>query len=195
MSNNLKTTKKLSNRGLSPRFFSRYNKPPLIKIDCSSQFENEYQIAIDDKGEEYLKVVGKVNIYDEIQSHTEGSSLENIISRFKNGDDTALNHRSNSLNDLGITDFTSVPKDVFQMQNIVEAAKRIFNSLPLDERVKYDNNFNKFLKDEQVINEKFKEEKKSQKKGLKGNVNKDDNSNSVSDLRNNNDDKEVGGTK
>lgn len=97
------------------------------------------RLVIDKDGHETLEVIGKHNLYDEIQSHKDFTDIHIIVDRFKNGDLTALNRRVGSFMD--ITDF---PHNYAEMLQSFIDARKVFDELPADKRSKF-GDFDTFL--------------------------------------------------
>lgn len=102
----------------------------------------QYQLHIDDKGCRCLKHTGNHDQYAEIQSYKEGCDLRTIL----NGIDpnAVLNGNSTySYKDLetsGLLDYTTMPKTVGEMFNLVRQVDTIFDGLPADFRSEFNNN-------------------------------------------------------
>lgn len=116
--------------------------PPKVTITPSgSKEEDIWQLKIDEKGNETFYIAGKTNVYEKIQAHLESTKIENILAKcIDMGDTTLLNQKEGFYADI-----SEMPNTWIEAQNKIKNAENIFNSLPLEIRKKYDNNFNKYL--------------------------------------------------
>lgn len=96
-------------------------------------------LVLDDDGVPHLEVIGKHDLYSEIQSHKDSVDIHLIVQRFKNGDLSALNRRVGQFVD--VTDF---PANYAEMLQSVIDARRFFESLPEDKQRKF-GDFDTFL--------------------------------------------------
>lgn len=85
---------------------------------------------------------GKDNLYDYIQSFADSVDLNVLISRFANGDETALNQVAGAYIDV-----TDLPKSYAEAFEMVQNASEMFTQLPAEIKEKYDNNLGKFVSD------------------------------------------------
>lgn len=75
--------------------------------------------------------------YDQIQSYKEGCSLETIIKRFKATQDPSVLQKRQGI----YADVSGLPTSMIEMYRLVDKAKREFNSLPVDVRSEFKNDF------------------------------------------------------
>ena len=94
----------------------------------------------DDKGRVVLEEIGRVNLYDEIQSHADSVDIHVLMQRYKNGDPEALS-RAQGL----YLDATVFPKTYAEALNHMADMERSFMSLPVEVREKFNNSFSEFL--------------------------------------------------
>lgn len=100
----------------------------------------QYGGHYDEKGRVVLEEVGKINLYDEIQSHAESCDIHVILRRFQNGDSDALSQRQGFFGD--VLDF---PKTYAEALNQMNDMERQFMKLPVEVREKFGNSFSEFL--------------------------------------------------
>lgn len=81
-----------------------------------------------------LKVIDRVDIKKEINSHRDETDMSFILSRLMAGDDSVLNP-----NPPMYGDFSKFPKSYVEMLNMVLDGERYFDSLPLEIRKQFDN--------------------------------------------------------
>lgn len=82
----------------------------------------------------------KEDFYSYIQSFAESVDINNTISKFINGDINALNQRKGEY-----IDCSEFPTNYAEVLNVINNATNIFNSLPLEERAKFNFNLNEFI--------------------------------------------------
>lgn len=83
---------------------------------------------------------GVENIYESIQSHADSCDIHSILLRYRNGDASAL-----SVKQGFFADVSNLPNSYAGILNLVKDAQSYFESLPIEERNKYDNSFSKWL--------------------------------------------------
>lgn len=77
-----------------------------------------------------------------IESHRAGTELKNLLVRFQNGDLSALNQVNGFYADV-----TGAPSDTAVALQYVMNAQSTFDSLPIDQKRIYDNDFRKWIAD------------------------------------------------
>lgn len=101
-----------------------------------------YSLVYDDDGKAGLKEVGKTDLYSSIQSHRDSCDIHVLLKRYANGDVDALSRVQGVY-----ADFTQAPKTFADMLNLVNAGHEYFDSLPVDVKQQYNNNFAEFMAD------------------------------------------------
>lgn len=91
-----------------------------------------YRLFVDDDGKRELRQSGEYDLYAEIQSYKDSCSIDYILSRFVNGDESALSRVQGVYGD-----FTEMPKTLAELSQRVIDAENLFNNLPLDIREQY----------------------------------------------------------
>lgn len=99
-----------------------------------------YSPVVDSDGSVHLVESGKENSDDIIQSFADSCDLNVIIQRFLNGDLTALNKTVGTYGD-----FTGMPKTYAEALQMKIDSERLFDSLPVEYKRKFDNDSNKFF--------------------------------------------------
>lgn len=109
---------------------------------CSSgdPVKVEYYKTIDDDGHEFLKECGKINLYEEIQSHKDSVDINSILERYAAGDPNALQKRQGMFGD-----FSDAPTSLVEVIQYVNAAERVFMDLPVAVREQFDNSLGVWL--------------------------------------------------
>lgn len=118
------------------------------KSNVGSRFKLKRQL-VDNHGVMELQVVGKANLYEEIQAHKESVDINTILERYKNGDVTALDRIKAHYLDL-----EGAPRTLAEMYSFIRNTAAFFDTLPLEIRKKYDFNPSNFVAD--IGSEDFK---------------------------------------
>ena len=106
--------------------------------NAGSPIKTDYEYQIID-GIKQLVPCGETNTQDMIQSYAEECDINVIVSKFLNGDDSVL-HKT--VGQFG--DFRDCPTTYAEMFDRVLACEKIFNTMPVDIREKFDNSYEKF---------------------------------------------------
>lgn len=99
-----------------------------------------YSPVVRDDGTVDLVESGKENTDEIIQSFAESCDLSVIIQRYLNGDIEALNQNVGMYGD-----FRDAPKTFAEALQLKIDAERMFDSLPVEYKQKFDNDANKFF--------------------------------------------------
>ena len=96
-----------------------------------------------EKGEKVLRLDQTIDQQAEIDSYLEETKLENIIRRASIDPNIA----ERIAPDLGggIQDFTEAPHTLAELQNIMIRAEQIWNEVPREIKLKFDNDVDKFI--------------------------------------------------
>ena len=96
-----------------------------------------------EKGEKVLKLDQTIDQQAEIDSYLEETKLENIIRRASIDPDLA----AKLVPDVGkgIQDFTEAPESLAELQNIMLRAEQIWEDVPKEIKLKFDNDVDKFV--------------------------------------------------
>lgn len=116
--------------GEHEKFFSDPGSP--IKISYGLKYDQAGCVGLDEKG--------KINLYDEIQSHADSVDINVILKRFACGDESVLNQRFGDFMDC-----TALPKTYAELLNVVVNAEDMFNSLPSEIRSEFNNSVAQFI--------------------------------------------------
>lgn len=120
-------------------FRTQYNRER-VTSEPGSPIKKQYQGRIDKNGNIVVESKGEFNLYAYINSFADSVDINVLLARFANGDKNALIQRA-----ADYLDITNIPNNIADMLNLVNDGKRLFDSLPVEVKKKFDNNFNKFI--------------------------------------------------
>ena len=95
------------------------------------------------EGEKVLRLDQTIDQQAEIDSYLEETKIENIIRRASI--DPAIAERIAPDLGGGIKDFTDVPQTLAEIQNIMLRAEQIWDEVPKEIKIKFDNDVDKFI--------------------------------------------------
>lgn len=124
------------------KFDTQFNRlgVPGEKTKTGSGMKDTYKMHVDADGKRELKKSGEYNLYADIQSYKDSVSIDYILTRFVNGDETALSRVQGIYGD-----FTQMPTTMAELQQRVIDAEHLFNNLPLDIREQYNFSASEFF--------------------------------------------------
>lgn len=105
-----------------------------------SGMKDTYKMYVDEDGKRELRKSGEYNLYAEIQSYKDSVSIDYILARFMNGDESALSRAQGIYGD-----FTEMPRTLAELQQRVIDAEDLFNSLPLNIKEQYNFSASEFF--------------------------------------------------
>lgn len=111
-----------------------------VPSEPGSGMKDTYKMHVDEDGKRELRKSGQYDLYMEIQSFKDSVSIDYILSRFVNGDETALSRVQGIYGD-----FTEMPKTMAELQQRVIDAEDLFNNLPLNIREQYNFSASEFF--------------------------------------------------
>lgn len=111
-----------------------------IFSECGSPIKEVYSPVVNDDGSISLQKSGEENLQEYIDSFALECDINTLISRFVNGDISALNQVNGSYGD-----FTSFPKTYAEMLQLQINSKAYFDKLPLELKEKFNNDPNQFF--------------------------------------------------
>lgn len=111
--------------------------------EAGESIRRTYLWEINEKGEKVLRLDQTIDQQAEIDSYLEETKLENIIRRASIDPDIAARIKP----DIGggIQDFTEAPQNLAELQNIMMRAEQIWDEVPKDIKLKFDNDVDKFI--------------------------------------------------
>lgn len=122
------------------QFENQFREHKHFLTGVGSREKITYEARYNPKGQLELHEKGKEDWYGYIQSHKDSVDIHVLLERFQRGDVDVLNRVQGFYGDI-----TSMPSTFADALNIVRASEDFFNSLPVDERAKYNHNFSEFL--------------------------------------------------
>lgn len=126
------------------RSVSNFRKTATAKpTEAGENIRRTYLWERNEKGEKVLKLDQTIDQQAEIDSYLEETKLENIIRRASIDPDIAARIAP----DLGggIQDFTEAPQTLAELQNIMLRAEQIWEEVPKEIKLKFDNDVDKFI--------------------------------------------------
>lgn len=121
-------------------FKTQYSPRDRVRSNVGSKEHIQYAGHYDEKGRVVLEEVGRINLYDEIQSHADSCDIHTIMRRYANGDYDALSQKQGFFADV-----TEFPSTYAEALNRINDMEEQFMALPLDVRKKFNNSFSEFL--------------------------------------------------
>ena len=111
--------------------------------EAGESIRRTYLWEINEKGEKVLRLDQVIDQQAEIDSYLEETKLENIIRRASIDPDIA----ARLMPDVGggIQDATEMPENLMELQNIMLRAEQIWDEIPKEIKLKFDNDVDKFV--------------------------------------------------
>lgn len=100
----------------------------------------EYTAKYRQDGVLELVETGEHDLYADIQSHKDSCDLQLIINRYFNGDPAALSRVQGVYMDV-----SEMPENIHEAMQLMETARKDFDTLPVDIKAKFGNDPNQFL--------------------------------------------------
>lgn len=122
------------------QFESQFRDHKRFLTGVGSREKITYEARYNSKGQLELHEKGKEDWYGYIQSHKDSVDIHVLLDRFRRGDVDVLNRVQGFYGDI-----TSMPSTFADALNIVRSSEEFFNSLPVEERAKFNHNFSEFL--------------------------------------------------
>lgn len=119
--------------------YSRSAKNKEFISNSGLPYLDVYEYRYDDKGVKELVIVGKEDIFGMIQSSKDSVDINVLLSKFINGDETALNRVKGIYMD--VSDMPTTYAELFDRN---EQCKSLFEQLPVDIKEKFNNSYTEF---------------------------------------------------
>lgn len=111
--------------------------------EAGENVRRTYLWEINKKGEKELRLDQTIDQQAEIDSYLEETKIENIIRRASIDPDIAARIAPDFGSD--IQDFTEAPHTLAEIQNIMIRAEQIWDEVPKEIKLKFDNDVDKFI--------------------------------------------------
>lgn len=121
-------------------FENQYRDHKRFLTGVGSREKITYEARYNAKGQLELNEKGKEDWYGYIQSYKDSVDIHVLLERFQRGDVDVLNRVQGFYGDI-----TGYPSTFADALNIVRSSEEFFNSLPVEERAKYNHSFSEFL--------------------------------------------------
>lgn len=109
-------------------------------VTCSgSRKKKVYSLFYDGKKMTLIES-GEIDIQEQINSYAPECDMSFILSRLQHGDFSVLNGKNTMY-----ADFHNLPTNFREVLDVALSAERVFNSLPIDVRRDFDNDYRKFV--------------------------------------------------
>lgn len=111
--------------------------------EAGENIRRTYLWEFNKKGEKVLRLDQTIDQQAEIDSYLEETKLENIIRRASIDPDLA----ARLMPDMGggLQDATEMPENLMELQNIMLRAEQIWDEIPKEIKLKFDNDVDKFV--------------------------------------------------
>ena len=126
------------------RSVSNWRETAIAKpTEAGETVRRTYLWELNEKGEKVLKLDQTIDQQAEIDSYLEETKLENIIRRASIDPDLA----ARLIPDIGggLQDTTEMPENLMELQNIMLRAEQIWDEIPKEIKLKFDNDVDKFV--------------------------------------------------
>ena len=119
------------------KIFTPYEdeKPKRVPNNPGNIMEPQYRERYDENGNAYLEKVGEINTYEKIQSYKDEVDPMSILARYAAGDTTVM------ANPGWYIDTSKLPANYIEWRNLMNEQKEKFETLPLEIKNKFNNNF------------------------------------------------------
>lgn len=126
------------------RSVSNFRETAIAKpTEAGESIRRTYLWEFNEKGEKVLTLDQVIDQQAEIDSYLEETKLENIIRRASIDPDLAARLVPDVGN--GIQDATEMPENLMELQNIMLRAEQIWDEIPKEIKLKFDNDVDKFV--------------------------------------------------
>lgn len=111
-----------------------------VTTDPGSRFEPTYSPKVSKDGSIDLVESGKIDTYEQIQSWRESCDMQEILTRYLNGDQTALSRHTPLFGD-----FSDAPSSLADYYQRILDAEEAFMRLPVDTRAEFNHSPSEFF--------------------------------------------------
>lgn len=113
---------------------------PVMTPACGSKWKPQKEDFVDDDGVRNVRVCGKFNLFEYVQSFRLATDLKHLIDRYTNGEYQVLNSRPATFADVA-----GMPENIHAAYKTFQQAKDLWSSLDPDVRSFYGNDLGIFL--------------------------------------------------
>ncbi len=121
-------------------FKTQYDARDRIQTHPGNPIKQLYSGSYNERGQVELKEDGTEDIYAFIQSFAESTDIHAIMSRYQNGEVDVLEKVQGFYGDI-----TEMPKTYAEALQRISDSEKVFMSLPVDVRAKFNHSFTEFL--------------------------------------------------
>lgn len=125
---------------MSSKFGTRYGKNERIFSNPGRTTRPKYSAYCTEDGTIELEECGTEYLYDDIQAYADSCDINLILARYANGETDVLSRVQGFY-----TDVSDMPNTYIGMFNLINKGEEFFNSLPIEEKNKFNNSFPQFL--------------------------------------------------
>lgn len=113
-------------------FKTKYSERDRYRTNAGSKYAPVFSLTSKEAGKIDLEITGEKNIYDEIQSHAQSVDIDNILLKYKMGDESVLQKKKGMFIDV-----SDMPTNFADIMKTVITAENNFNELPFEVRKEY----------------------------------------------------------
>lgn len=121
-------------------FKTQYDARDRIQSNPGNPIKQLFSGSYNERGQVELKEDGTEDLYAFIQSFAESTDIHSILRRYQNGEVDVLEKVQGFYGDI-----TEMPKTYAEALQRIADSEKIFISLPVDVRAKFNHNFSEFL--------------------------------------------------
>ena len=121
-------------------FKTQYDARDRIKSHPGNPIKQLYAGSYNERGQVELKEDGTEDLYAYIQSFAESTDIHAILRRFENGEVDVLEKVQGFYGDI-----TEMPHTYAEALQRIADSEKVFMSLPVDVRAKFNHSFSEFL--------------------------------------------------
>ena len=121
-------------------FKTQYDARDRIQTCPGNPIKQLFSGSYNERGQVELKPDGTENLYAFIQSFAESTDIHAIMRRFQNGEVDVLEKVQGFYGDV-----TEMPKTYAEALQRIADSEKVFMSLPVDVRAKFNHSFSEFL--------------------------------------------------
>lgn len=125
---------------MSSKFGTRYSKHERVYSCPGRKTRPKYSAYCLENGTIELEECGTEYIYDDIQSYADSCDINLILARYAAGETDIISRVQGFYADVA-----DMPDSYIGMFNLVNKGEEFFNSLPAEEKQKFNNSFPEFL--------------------------------------------------